>query len=87
MKTGAGKRLPAYIPPHGTDYRSDDAVATYSSRGPTRSGWTDTSGVKHYDNLVKPDLVAPGNRLLAAESPANTIVTQNSQLDGNVSDK
>src|SRR5438045_8319754 len=40
----------------GTDARLDDRVATFSSRGPTRSFWTDASGVKHYDNLVKPDL-------------------------------
>src|SRR6185295_16382525 len=44
----------------GTDARNDDAVATYSSRGPTRSSVTDANGVRHYDNLLKPDLVAPG---------------------------
>jgi serine protease AprX len=43
-----------------TDERKDDGVATYSSRGPTRSYWTDESGVNHHDNLLKPDLVAPG---------------------------
>ena len=37
----------------GTDTRSDDAVASYSSRGPTRGGWVDQNGIKHYDNLVK----------------------------------
>ena len=37
--------------------RSDDTVTTYSSRGPTL-----------VDGLVKPDLVAPGNRIGAAES-------------------
>jgi serine protease AprX len=26
---------------YGTDGRDDDTIATYSSRGPTRSGWTD----------------------------------------------
>jgi subtilisin family serine protease len=36
----------------GTDARSDDGVTTYSSRGPTRSFWTDDSGARHYDNLV-----------------------------------
>src|SRR6185295_13697522 len=44
----------------GTDVRSDDGVASFSSRGPTRSYWTDAVGVKHYDNLIKPDIVAPG---------------------------
>src|SRR5262249_15162283 len=39
----------------GTDARNDDGVTTYSSRGPTRSYWTDTNGVKHFDNLIKPD--------------------------------
>src|SRR5258708_5975785 len=43
----------------GTNARGDDGVATYSSRGPTRSHWTDARGVVHYDNLLKPDLVAP----------------------------
>ena len=38
----------------GTVKRSDDVVATYSSRGPS---W--------YDALAKPDLVAPGHRLAA----------------------
>src|SRR5712691_9642666 len=52
----------------GTDARNDDGVATYSSRGPTRSYSTDTKGIKHYDNLLKPDLVAPGNKLIFAES-------------------
>ena len=37
------------------------AVATYSSRGPTRSYWVDADGIIHHDNLLKPDLVAPGN--------------------------
>jgi serine protease AprX len=52
----------------GTDARSDDGVTTYSSRGPTRGSYTDTNGVRHYDNLLKPDLVAPGNKLIFAES-------------------
>ncbi|HEY0170495.1 MAG TPA: S8 family serine peptidase, partial [Pyrinomonadaceae bacterium] len=52
----------------GTDARSDDGIATFSSRGPTRSYWTDEAGARHYDNLVKPDLVAPGNKLIYAES-------------------
>src|SRR5437870_13120539 len=39
----------------GTDARNDDGVASYSSRGPTRSSWTDTDGLQHYDGLMKPD--------------------------------
>ena len=59
----------------GTDDRRDDGVATYSSRGPTRSFWTDASGVKHYDNLVKPDLVAPGNKIVYAKGVNNYLAT------------
>ena len=53
---------------YGTDARSDDTVTTYSSRGPTRGYTTDTLGVRHYDNLIKPDLVAPCNKIIAARS-------------------
>lgn len=52
----------------GTDRRSDDRIVSYSSRGPTRGYYTDTEGERHYDNLIKPDLVAPGNRLIGASS-------------------
>ncbi len=45
----------------GSDSRADDGVASYSSRGPTRGFYTDQSGIRHYDNIIKPDLVAPGN--------------------------
>src|SRR3954469_2063045 len=41
----------------GTANRSDDTVATYSSRGPTR-----------YDMGVKPDVAAPGNKLISLEA-------------------
>ncbi len=51
-----------------TDRRSDDRVASYSSRGPTRGYYADAAGVKHYDNLLKPDLVAPGNQITSASS-------------------
>ncbi|HKQ51792.1 MAG TPA: S8 family serine peptidase, partial [Pyrinomonadaceae bacterium] len=64
----------------GTDVRSDDAIATYSSRGPTRSYRTDAAGVKHYDNVIKPELVAPGNKIIYAESPNNYLVTHYPQL-------
>jgi subtilisin family serine protease len=69
----------------GTDSRADDTIATYSSRGPTRSYWTDALGTKHYDNLIKPDISAPGNRIIAAESPNNLLLTQNPSLDAGVS--
>src|SRR5688572_3494244 len=65
----------------GTDARNDDAVTSYSSRGPTRSYWTDDKGVKHYDNLIKPDLVAPGNKLVFAASPNSLLSTDNPTLD------
>jgi serine protease AprX len=42
---------------HGTAVRSDDTVAKYSSRGPTM-----------YDLVLKPDLVAPGSRVVSAEA-------------------
>ena len=64
-----------------TDARQDDRVTTYSSRGPTRSFWTDEDGLVHHDNLLKPDLVAPGNNLVFAESPNNLLVTENSSLN------
>jgi len=69
----------------GTDARGDDAVATYSSRGPTRGYRTDLFGARHYDNLVKPELVAPGNKLVEVESPGNLLVTQHPELDAGVS--
>ncbi|HKC63845.1 MAG TPA: S8 family serine peptidase, partial [Pyrinomonadaceae bacterium] len=69
----------------GTNKRDDDKVASYSSRGPTRSYWTDSNGVKHYDNLIKPDLIAPGNKLVGAESADCTLVQQNPGLDDDVS--
>jgi subtilisin family serine protease len=69
----------------GTDTRADDGVATYSSRGPTRGSWVDASGVRRYDNLIKPDLVAPGNKLISAESASNLLVLKTPSLDRNVS--
>jgi serine protease AprX len=43
--------------------RADDEIASYSSKGPTL-----------IDNVVKPDIVAPGNRIISLLSP-------NSQMD------
>ncbi|HJQ23908.1 MAG TPA: S8 family peptidase [Blastocatellia bacterium] len=64
-----------------TDARTDDGVTSYSSRGPTRGFSTDSSGVRHFDNLIKPDLVAPGNKIIDAESPNNLILSTSPQLD------
>ena len=64
----------------GTDTRIDDVVTSYSSRGPTRSYRT-VNGIRYYDNLIKPDLVAPGNKLIAAEGRANRLITEYPQLE------
>jgi serine protease AprX len=45
------------IDTNGTTDRSDDRVAPYSSRGPTR-----------FDLAVKPDVVAPGTRIVSLEA-------------------
>jgi len=42
---------------HDTAQRSDDTLASYSSKGPTR-----------YDLIMKPDLVAPGSHIRSAEA-------------------
>ncbi len=65
----------------GTDTRTDDRVASYSSRGPARSYWTDAEGVQHYDNTLKPELVAPGNKIVSAQSASNSLVFQNAALN------
>jgi serine protease AprX len=46
----------------GTADRSDDIVAPYSSKGPTR-----------FDFTVKPDVVAPGTRIVSLEANASYI--------------
>ena len=49
------------IDTRGTASRKDDFIASFSSRGPTRGYYVDPeSGETYYDNLLKPDLVAPG---------------------------
>jgi serine protease AprX len=50
--------------PMGTPGRSDDLIASYSSKGPTL-----------IDHIVKPDVVAPGNLLISTET-ANTTLYQ-----------
>jgi serine protease AprX len=47
----------------GTATRNDDAIASYSSKGPTLM-----------DHIVKPDVVAPGNRI-------GSLLVKNSTLD------
>lgn len=67
----------------GTADRSDDLIATYSSKGPTI-----------LDHIVKPDLVAPGNLIISLYSPdltLNQLYPQNEiphslyRTDGNTS--
>jgi subtilisin family serine protease len=69
----------------GTNGRSDDVLTSYSSRGPTRGFWTDDSGTRHYDNLVKPDLVAPGNKLIGAAAPNNALLAGHPELNADAS--
>lgn len=42
--------------------KSDDRIATYSSKGPTL-----------IDHIVKPDLVAPGNRIASLLDSGSTL--------------
>jgi len=48
--------------PMGTPDRTDDLIASYSSKGPTV-----------IDHVVKPDIVAPGNLLISTETPGTTL--------------
>ena len=52
----------------GTITRSDDLIASYSSRGPS-----------FLDMVAKPDLVAPGNLEVSLLSPGSTLATANPQ--------
>ncbi len=54
----------------GTDFRLDDQIATYSSRGPSM-----------VDHIVKPDLVAPGNIVASlADQKAYLLTTYPSNI-------
>jgi serine protease AprX len=53
----------------GTSWPEDDEVASYSSRGPTL-----------FDRLIKPDLVAPGNKIESLAAPGSTLVTKYPEL-------
>ena len=46
----------------GTPSRTDDLIATYSSKGPTA-----------IDHIAKPDLVAPGNLIISLYSPGSQL--------------
>jgi serine protease AprX len=48
----------------GTAKRSDDSVTTYSSRGPTR-----------FDLAVKPDVAAPGNKIVSLQANGSFLPT------------
>jgi subtilisin family serine protease len=63
-----------------TAARSDDSVNFFSSRGPTRGAYTDSTGVRHVDNFLKPDLVAPGNKILSALAVTGDTMSQLSYL-------
>ena len=56
----------------GTATRSDDSVDFFSSRGPTRGTRVMPDGSQRIDNLLKPDLVAPGNKIVAAGAATGT---------------
>ncbi len=47
---------------NGTPLRADDLMATFSSRGRTL-----------FDNLAKPDLVAPGRKMVSLRAPGSTL--------------
>src|SRR5580693_6484340 len=49
----------------GTPTRTDDLIASYSSKGPTV-----------VDAVVKPDIVAPGNQVVSLFAPGSTLFTQ-----------
>jgi serine protease AprX len=49
----------------GTPDRSDDVMTTYSSKGPTA-----------IDHIVKPDLVAPGNKVISLQAQGSTLVNE-----------
>jgi serine protease AprX len=49
----------------GTYSRTDDQIASYSSKGPTT-----------YDHVVKPDVVAPGNMVVSVDAHGSTLETE-----------
>jgi len=57
---------------HSTATRADDTVNFFSSRGPTLGGYVDAQGNYHPDDVLKPDLVAPGNHVIGALATDST---------------
>ena len=55
----------------GTPFRSDDLIASYSSKGPTL-----------IDHVVKPDIVAPGNRTISIEASKSLVATSSGAVNG-----
>jgi serine protease AprX len=49
--------------------RGDDTVTTYSSRGPTR-----------YDMVLKPDVVAPGNKIVSLKAAGSYLAAQHPSM-------
>ena len=54
---------------NGTPGRVDDTIASYSSKGPTL-----------LDHVVKPDVVAPGNRIVSLLAPGSALITASGSL-------
>jgi subtilisin family serine protease len=54
---------------NGTSLRSDDVLATYSAKGPTR-----------FDRLIKPDIVAPGNGIVGLLARNASLSQQHPEL-------
>jgi serine protease AprX len=71
---------------YGTSSRLDESVNFFSSRGPARGVFVKANGVRQADNVLKPDLVAPGNKLVGAlstdlaGSKSNDLVKRNPGL-------
>ncbi len=59
--------------PHGTEYLSDDTIARFSSRGPTR-GYDFNEHV--FDNCIKPDITAPGCHIVSVSSLINSLLNK-----------
>src|SRR5262249_28328579 len=53
-----------------TSTRLDDQIASYSSKGPTL-----------IDHVVKPDIVAPGNRVISLLAKGSTLDLQNQAME------
>src|SRR5262249_5464531 len=55
---------------HGTDLRSDDTIASFSSKGPSL-----------VDHIAKPDIVAPGNGIVSLLASGSTLDTNFPQFE------